>query len=99
MSTPSGKIGIPGGGGEVTDGDKADGETVDQSKLQQQQQDYQTVTQACLNIPKCVGISIWGVSDQHSWVDTTFPEYDAPLLWDDNFQKKAAYQGVDAALS
>ncbi|KAH6910268.1 glycosyl hydrolase family 10 protein [Coprinopsis sp. MPI-PUGE-AT-0042] len=67
--------------------------------LQQQATDYTTVTKACLNLPKCVGITLWGVSDRHSWVDGTFPGDDAPLLWDDNFNKKAAYTSSDTALN
>ncbi|KAJ3504895.1 hypothetical protein NMY22_g17769 [Coprinellus aureogranulatus] len=72
---------------------------VDSSKLAQQQKDYETVTRACLNVPKCVGITIWGVSDRNSWVDSTFPSYDAPLLWDDNYNRKSAYNGADVALN
>lgn len=93
------------------------------AKLTQQQADYNTVTKACLAVSKCVGITVWGVSDkvrralficalfgtrggllmecrtQNSWVDSTFPTYDAPLLWDDYFNRKAAYTGVDSALT
>jgi endo-1,4-beta-xylanase len=72
---------------------------VDSSKLAQQQRDYQTVTAACIATPKCVGISIWGVSDRQSWVDGTFPGDDAPLLWDDNNSKKSAYTGVLNAIN
>jgi endo-1,4-beta-xylanase len=52
-----------------------------------------------LNVPQCVGISIWGVSDRHTWVDGTFPSYDSPLLWDDNYNIKSAYTGADTALN
>ncbi|KAF6756944.1 glycosyl hydrolase family 10 protein [Ephemerocybe angulata] len=72
---------------------------VDSAKLAQQQKDYATVTTSCLTTPQCVGITIWGVSDRNSWVDGTFPNYDAPLLWDDNFNKKSAYTGTDNALN
>ncbi|EAU91879.1 glycosyl hydrolase family 10 protein [Coprinopsis cinerea okayama7 len=72
---------------------------VDQGKLQQQQRDYEAVTRACLNVPQCVGITIWGVSDRHTWVDGTFPGDDSPLLWDDNYRRKPAYDGVNAALN
>ncbi|KAF6746874.1 glycosyl hydrolase family 10 protein [Ephemerocybe angulata] len=72
---------------------------VDAAKLAQQQMDYATVTTSCLTTPQCVGITIWGVSDRNSWVDGTFPNYDAPLLWDDNFNKKSAYTGTDNALN
>lgn len=67
--------------------------------LSQQQTDYNTVTKACLAVSKCVGITTWGVSDKDSWVISTFPTFDAPLLWDDNFNRKPAYTGVDSALS
>ncbi|TFK26284.1 glycosyl hydrolase family 10 protein [Coprinopsis marcescibilis] len=72
---------------------------VDQAKLQQQQRDYNTVTASCVNLPQCVGITIWGVSDRYSWVDSTFPSDDAPLLWDDSNRRKIAYDGVDQALN
>lgn len=73
--------------------------TVDGSKLGQQRKDYGTVTYACLNVSRCVGITVWGVSDKQSWVDSTFPNFDAPLLWDDNFNRKEAYYGVDDCLN
>jgi endo-1,4-beta-xylanase len=72
---------------------------VDANKLAQQQRDYETVTKSCLSTPQCVGITLWGVSDRHTWVDSTFPTYDAPLLWDDNYNKKSAYTGTDNALN
>ncbi|KAL0631274.1 hypothetical protein Q9L58_009873 [Maublancomyces gigas] len=72
---------------------------VTSAKLSQQQNDYATVTRACLAVSNCVGITVWGVSDRNSWVDSTFPTYDSPLLFDDNFAKKPAYNGVDGALN
>ncbi|KAJ6597949.1 glycosyl hydrolase family 10 protein [Mycena sp. CBHHK59/15] len=67
--------------------------------LAQQQTDFNTVAKACINVAKCVGITTWGVSDKNSWVDSTFPTFDSPLLWDDNFVRKPAYTGVDSAFT
>jgi hypothetical protein len=56
------------------------------------------VAAACAQVEACDGITTWGFSDAHSWVDSTFGA-DDPLLYDDQYQKKPAYFGyVDGLL-
>ncbi|KAI1105702.1 carbohydrate-binding module family 1 protein [Jackrogersella minutella] len=66
--------------------------------LQQQASDYGTVTQACLAIDKCVGITIWDYTDKYSWIPSVFEGAGAALLWDENFSKKPAYTTVSSVL-
>ncbi|KAI5894567.1 glycoside hydrolase family 10 protein [Schizophyllum commune H4-8] len=56
--------------------------------------DYVAVAQACLDEPKCVSITSWGVSDANSWRAS-----EKPLLFDSSFQKKAAYNSLVQLLS
>ncbi|WP_433422580.1 endo-1,4-beta-xylanase [Microtetraspora malaysiensis] len=70
----------------------------DSGKLATQSANYAALTKACLNVTRCVGITVWGVTDKYSWVPDVFPGYGAPLLFDDSFNAKPAYTGVSGAL-
>jgi endo-1,4-beta-xylanase len=55
---------------------------------------YRKVTQACLAVSRCTGITVWGITDKYSWRDE-----ETPLLFDNNYAKKQAYYDVLYALN
>ncbi|WP_338043557.1 endo-1,4-beta-xylanase [Lentzea albidocapillata] len=59
-----------------------------------QAQNYRNVTQACLAVARCTGITVWGIRDTDSWRASG-----TPLLFDGNGNKKAAYNSVLDALN
>jgi endo-1,4-beta-xylanase len=55
---------------------------------------YQGLTQACASVPRCVGITTWGIRDSDSWRGS-----ENPLLFDRNSSPKPAYTSVLNALN
>ncbi|MFW3463757.1 endo-1,4-beta-xylanase [Streptomyces microflavus] len=55
---------------------------------------YASVTKDCLAVPRCLGITVWGVRDSDSWR----PDH-TPLLFNNDGSKKAAYTSVLDALN
>jgi endo-1,4-beta-xylanase len=68
------------------------------AKDRQQAADYATVVKSCLAVSRCVGITIWDVSDNYSWIPSVFPGSGAALPFDENLAKKPAYNAIAAAL-
>ncbi len=69
----------------------------------QQAAKYRHVVESYIrNVPEAqrYGITIWGVSDGESWLRSRLPYHtkDYPLLWDEDFNKKAAYTEFLSAL-
>ncbi|MCR9105629.1 MAG: endo-1,4-beta-xylanase [Gammaproteobacteria bacterium] len=63
---------------------------------------YADVFNACLAVPLCSGITVWGLDDANTWLDsfelTQASAPNRPLLFDDQLRAKPAYDSVVAAL-
>ena len=55
---------------------------------------YTNAVQACLNVTRCTGITVWGIRDSDSWRTG-----ENPLLFDNNGNKKPAYNAALATLN
>jgi endo-1,4-beta-xylanase len=69
------------------------------AELTAQTQGFSNVVAACLAVPQCEAMVVWGLNDGESWVPGTFPGYGQALLFDDSFSRKSTYTAVSTALS
>ena len=68
-----------------------------QARLDIQKSVYHSVVSVCIAEPRCDGVTFWGFTDAHSWIDAQFGA-DDPLLFDEQYAAKPAYYGVLDAL-
>jgi endo-1,4-beta-xylanase len=83
----------------VTELDVRIAEPVSQEALRDQRDEFRHVVEACLDVPGCAGVTVWGVSDAHSWIPEWFPGYDAATPFDVDYAPKPALWGMVDALS
>ena len=55
--------------------------------------EWVTVVKACVDIPNCVGITVWGVRDTDSW-----RAQNSPLLFNAAYGTKPAYSALVATI-
>ncbi|KUN96953.1 endo-1,4-beta-xylanase [Streptomyces caeruleatus] len=71
---------------------------VTEEKLAQQADWYRDMTEACLAVRRCVGITVWDYTDKYSWIPAVFPGEGAALPWDEQLRPKPAYFALREAL-
>ncbi len=67
------------------------------TRLEDQRRVYHDVVAVCVAEPRCHAITFWGFTDRHSWIDQFYGP-DDPLLFDEAYRVKPAYNGVMDAL-
>nr|WP_229818990.1 MULTISPECIES: endo-1,4-beta-xylanase [Streptomyces] len=70
-----------------------------QAQLDRQKQEYASVVRACLAVPRCAGVTVWGFTDADSWIPDFFPGQGAATPYDENLVPKPAYHGIAEALA
>ncbi|UYQ66218.1 endo-1,4-beta-xylanase [Streptomyces peucetius] len=68
------------------------------AELDQQSADYKTASENCLGVPRCAGVTVWGVTDKYSWIPGTFNGYGAALPYNGSYAAKPAYTGLSKGL-
>jgi len=68
-----------------------------QANLTTQAQNYTAVTNACLALAGCVGITVWEYTDKYSWVPGAFSGQGAADIFDQNIDPKPAYNSMVTA--
>ncbi len=68
-----------------------------ENRFEYQAENYRKAVEACLAVPQCTDIQVWGVQDTRFWFDLEYEDA-AALLFDENFQPKPAYFAVREAL-
>jgi endo-1,4-beta-xylanase len=83
----------------ITEMDLPIAKPVTPEKLAAQAQTYRQWLEWCLAAPNCKAFIVWGVYDGDSAAqDLRFPTYAAPLLFDEAFRPKPAYEALAEVL-
>jgi endo-1,4-beta-xylanase len=65
-----------------------------EEKLQKQAEVYEQILSTALRNPQLKAFSLWGFTDRYSWIPRFTGSPDAPLLFDEYYQPKPAYETV-----
>ncbi|MBO0803714.1 MAG: endo-1,4-beta-xylanase [Nocardiopsaceae bacterium] len=61
--------------------------------------EYQEMLKAALAVPECISFTVWGFTDENSWVPGSFKGEGYACLYDVNLRPKAAYSAFQSDLA
>ncbi len=77
-----------------------DGKGSQEERLAEQARTYQNLLQVCLSYQNCTAFITWGFTDRYSWLaGLTGNAGESPLLFDESYRPKPAYNAVKQVLS
>ncbi|KAL9049299.1 MAG: hypothetical protein Q9162_007292 [Coniocarpon cinnabarinum] len=65
-----------------------------QAQLQQQATDYVNSVGSCLDVPRCVGVTVWDFDDKYSWIPSTFSGQGQADLFNSDLTVKPAVAAI-----
>jgi len=71
-----------------------DGKGTREEKLAAQAEVYRDILRVCLDAPNCKSFATWGFSDKYSWIPYFFDRPDSPLIFDESYRPKPAYNAL-----
>ena len=77
----------------------------DDGTFEKQAQRYHDIVAACIARPGCNAVTVWGITDKYSFLNARTDlvcqgaDPPRPLLWDDDYNVKPAYDGLLEALA
>ncbi len=84
---------------QITEMDVATPDPITPEKMAVQAGIYRDVVSACRAAANCRALLTWGISDAYSWIPSARPGNSGGLLFDQQFQPKAAYDAVKTVLT
>jgi endo-1,4-beta-xylanase len=72
--------------------------TAQPGAAEEQRRVYLEVARACLAVSACRRITLWGFTDAHTWIDSFIGPGFAPLVLDEDYQRKPAWFGLREGL-
>jgi endo-1,4-beta-xylanase len=69
-----------------------------EEQLEKQARVYEDVLTVAMHSPQVKAITFWGFTDRYSWIPKFTGNADAPLLFDEYYQAKPAYEAVYRAM-
>jgi endo-1,4-beta-xylanase len=78
----------------ITEMDVRVPDPLSQESLAAQAEVYSRTLETCLASQNCTAFSMWGFTDQYSWIPEFFPGWGNGLIFDSAYQPKPAYTGI-----